>query len=297
MGVWGVAVGHAPPPLSPPRPRSTALRAGYRSGARGWGFVHPLPGRNDGLKAPRRPPGAEGVAVLGPVGDQARPRRVRATWLWLHAKRRRTYSTRPGSGGHPTSTRPKARLPEHAAYARRFQGKATSQIFRQRSLAANVDWGPSRNHLPTMQRARRAPCLVVAGRKPQADLRESGRPSARSHDPASSRSLCPWILRCAATHANAREDKNEKLRPPPAGYARGESSRVALAWIAREPRYGHPCRVPGRPRALSADAKGIRAPHPCLPERRFRPVRGRRRPGPSVRRRSEQGAPLGALGG
>ena len=296
MGVWGVASGHAPPPLSPPRPRATALRAGYRSGARGWRFVHPLPGRNDGLKAPRRPLDAEGVAVLGPVGDQARPRRVRATWLWLHAKRRRTYSTRPGSGGHPTSTRPKARLPEHAAYARRFQGKATSQIFRQRSLAANVDWGPSRNHLPTMQRARRAPWLWPGASRRQT-YASLGTQARDPTIPLSSRSLCPWILRCAATHANAREDKNEKLRSPPAGYARGESSRAALAWIAREPRYGHPCRVPGRPRALSADAKGSRAPHPCLPERRFRPVRGRRRPGPSVRRRSEQGAPLGALGG
>ena len=134
----------------------------------GLGVRAPLPGRNDGLEAPRRPPGAEGVAVLGPVGGQARPRRVRATWPWLHAKRHRIYSTRPGSSGHPTSAHPKARLPEHAASARRFQGKSTSQIFRQHSRAANVDLGPARNHLPTMQRARHAPWLWPGASRRQA---------------------------------------------------------------------------------------------------------------------------------
>ena len=43
--------------------------------------------------------------------------------------------------------RHKARLPEHAAYARLFQGEATSQIFRRRSFAVNVALGPSLNPL------------------------------------------------------------------------------------------------------------------------------------------------------
>ena len=46
----------------------------FRGGA---GVRAPVPGRNDGLDAPLRPPRAEGVAVVGPVGDQAGQRRVR----------------------------------------------------------------------------------------------------------------------------------------------------------------------------------------------------------------------------
>ena len=48
-----------------------ALRARYDSGSRGWEFVRPFRG------APLRPPRAEGVAVIGPVGHPAGPRRVR----------------------------------------------------------------------------------------------------------------------------------------------------------------------------------------------------------------------------
>ena len=43
----------------------------------GLGVRAPLPGRNDGLDALLLPPRAEGGAVLGPVGAQAGPRRVR----------------------------------------------------------------------------------------------------------------------------------------------------------------------------------------------------------------------------
>ena len=54
-----------------------ALRAGYGFGSWGLGGHAPLPGRNDGRGAPLRPPCAEGVAVIGPVGHQAGPRRAR----------------------------------------------------------------------------------------------------------------------------------------------------------------------------------------------------------------------------
>ena len=43
----------------------------------GLGVRAPLPGRNDGLGAPLRPPRAEGVAVIGPVGHLAGLRRAR----------------------------------------------------------------------------------------------------------------------------------------------------------------------------------------------------------------------------
>ena len=56
--------------------RSTALRAGYRSGSWGWGVRAPGPGRNDGLDVLLRPLGAEDVAVIGPVRDQAGQGRV-----------------------------------------------------------------------------------------------------------------------------------------------------------------------------------------------------------------------------
>ena len=52
-------------------PRSTALRALYFFGSWGGGA-----GRNDGLDAPLRPPGAEAVTVIGPVCDQAGQGRV-----------------------------------------------------------------------------------------------------------------------------------------------------------------------------------------------------------------------------
>ena len=43
----------------------------------GLGVRAPVSGRNDGFDAPLRPPRAEGVAVIGPVGDQAGQGRVR----------------------------------------------------------------------------------------------------------------------------------------------------------------------------------------------------------------------------
>ena len=68
MGVWGVAGGHAPPPLEPAKPRATAWRAGYASGSQGWGSGCQARG-NDGLDAPLRQPGAEDTDGISPVGD------------------------------------------------------------------------------------------------------------------------------------------------------------------------------------------------------------------------------------
>ena len=42
----------------------------------GLGVQASAPGRNDGLDAPWRPPGAEAVVVLGPIRDQAGQGRV-----------------------------------------------------------------------------------------------------------------------------------------------------------------------------------------------------------------------------
>ena len=72
MRVFVVAGGHAAPPLEP-------AEALFHSVARvvGRGIRAPVPGRNDGLNALLLQPRAEGVAVLGPVSDQAGPRRVR----------------------------------------------------------------------------------------------------------------------------------------------------------------------------------------------------------------------------
>ena len=57
-------------------PRATALRALYRIRVVGMGVRAPAPGRNDGLNVPLRPLGAEAVAVIGPVRDQAGQGRV-----------------------------------------------------------------------------------------------------------------------------------------------------------------------------------------------------------------------------
>ena len=52
MGVWGVASGHAPPPLEPAEApcHGLARRVPFRGA--GLGVRAPLPGRNEGLKAP-----------------------------------------------------------------------------------------------------------------------------------------------------------------------------------------------------------------------------------------------------
>ena len=42
----------------------------------GLGVQAPAPGRNDGLDVPLRPLGAEAIAVIGPVRDQAGQGRV-----------------------------------------------------------------------------------------------------------------------------------------------------------------------------------------------------------------------------
>ena len=57
-------------------PRSTALRAWYRSGLWSGGSCA-RSGREYGLDALLRQPRAEGVAVLDPVGNQAGQRRIR----------------------------------------------------------------------------------------------------------------------------------------------------------------------------------------------------------------------------
>ena len=71
MGVWGVAGGHAPPVLEPAEApfHGLARRVPFR--VVGLGVQAPAPGRKDGLDVPLRPPGAEGVAVIGPVRNQA----------------------------------------------------------------------------------------------------------------------------------------------------------------------------------------------------------------------------------
>ena len=76
MRVLIIAGSHAPPPFETAEApfHGVARRVPFR--VAGLGFV-PLPGRNDRLNALLLSPGAEGVAVIGPVGDQAGPRRVR----------------------------------------------------------------------------------------------------------------------------------------------------------------------------------------------------------------------------
>ena len=75
MGVWGIADGHTPPAFKP-------VEVPFHDIAR-WvpfqvvGLGGCAPGRNDGPDALPRPSGAQGVNVIGPVRDQARPRRVR----------------------------------------------------------------------------------------------------------------------------------------------------------------------------------------------------------------------------
>ena len=75
MRVLIIAGGHAPPfePAEAPF-HGVARRVPFR--VAGLGFV-PLPGQNNRLDALLLSPGAEGVAVIGPVGDQAESRRVR----------------------------------------------------------------------------------------------------------------------------------------------------------------------------------------------------------------------------
>ena len=71
MGVLIVAGGHAPPPLEPAAAAcpGVARRVPFR-GVR-LGVRSSAPDRKDGLEAPLRDPGAEGVAASGPIRDQA----------------------------------------------------------------------------------------------------------------------------------------------------------------------------------------------------------------------------------
>ena len=77
MGVFVVAGGHATPPLEPAKAPFHGIARLVSFRVVGLGVRVPLPGLNDGLDALWLPPRAEGVAVIGPVGDQAGPRRVR----------------------------------------------------------------------------------------------------------------------------------------------------------------------------------------------------------------------------
>ena len=77
MRVWGIAGRHAPPPLEPaeaPFP-GVARRIPFR--VVGPRVRAPDPGRNGGLGVLPRPSRAEGVAIIGPIRDQAGPRRIR----------------------------------------------------------------------------------------------------------------------------------------------------------------------------------------------------------------------------
>ena len=71
MCVLIVAGGHAPPVREPAEApfHRLARRVPFR--VVGLGVRAPLPGGSDGLEVPLREPGAEGVAILGPIRDQA----------------------------------------------------------------------------------------------------------------------------------------------------------------------------------------------------------------------------------
>ena len=77
MSVFVVAGGHAPPPLEPAEAPFHGLARLVSFRVVGLGIRAPLPGRNDGLDALLLQPRAEGITVIGPVGDQAGQRRVR----------------------------------------------------------------------------------------------------------------------------------------------------------------------------------------------------------------------------
>lgn len=81
MGVWGVAGGHAPTSLEP-------AEAAFNRVARWWGagLRSQVPRAGEvGSDAPWHQPGAEGIAVIGPVGNQT-------------GQRRRPSRISPGSG-------------------------------------------------------------------------------------------------------------------------------------------------------------------------------------------------------
>ena len=71
MYVFIVASGHAPPPFEPADApfHGVARLVPFRFVR--LGVQASVPGRKDGFDAPLREPGAEGVAVIGPVRDQA----------------------------------------------------------------------------------------------------------------------------------------------------------------------------------------------------------------------------------
>ena len=77
MGVFVIAGGHAAPLFEPADAPFDGVARLVPFRVVGLGVRAPLPGRNDGLGAPLRQPRAEAVAVIGPVGHQAGPRRVR----------------------------------------------------------------------------------------------------------------------------------------------------------------------------------------------------------------------------
>ena len=77
MRVWVIAGGRVPPawePAGDPVP-GAARRVPFR--VAGLGVRAPASGRKDGLDVPRPPPGAAGVAVMGPVRNQAGQGRAR----------------------------------------------------------------------------------------------------------------------------------------------------------------------------------------------------------------------------
>ena len=80
MRVWVLAGGHAAPALEPAEAPFNDIARLVPFRVVGLGVRTPLPGRNDGLGVPLRPPRAEAVAVLGSVGHQAGPRRVRPSF-------------------------------------------------------------------------------------------------------------------------------------------------------------------------------------------------------------------------
>lgn len=71
MCVWGAAGGHALPVLEPADAPFHRVARRVPCRVVGLGVQTPAPGRQDSLNAPLRQLGAEGVAVVGPIRDQA----------------------------------------------------------------------------------------------------------------------------------------------------------------------------------------------------------------------------------
>ena len=140
----------------------------------GLGVHAPLPGRNNGLDALLLPPGAEGVAVIGPVGDQAGQRRVR-----------------PGFHQGPGLGAVVALAPRHA----QAQGTAAS-IRQDVDLGAEAAPAAARaGSVPSRSRARARPCCPAARRI------DPDRPACRPSDAARrpDRTRAPSIDRPSST--------------------------------------------------------------------------------------------------